>query len=325
MEEASSGWLSLDGSFHVVSDTEITISHLIPLYKSSRFFDIIIANIKELARPTSEIILADRNGDTEFCTAVRRQVEGLPNIRVICDHSDANWVENIAGLIEFARGKYLQILPHDDSTSRIAVDLLCAALDEAPDAVLTYGRVRAFDLAGIPVPKRDELNANEDPGATRWTLDDALPLFWTGRFAGAFKGVIRTAAAQDPKHLFKATPTTVFSERTWLFSLALAGRFVFVPTDILHKRYYADSTHRTWQTTPNAFEEAAHLMAEILRNTLENPEMRDYAIRDVISNAAWRIHSLQNPKDGHFTYQPLPHPRQPREHQLAWGQSYETT
>lgn len=325
MTDVSAGWPNIDGSESESSGAQITISHLIPLYKSSRFLDIILANIKELAGPRVEIILADRNGDTALCAAIRREVDGLPNIRIICDESDANWVENIAGLIDLARGKYLQILPHDDSTSRRAVVTLCAALDAAPDAVLSYGRVRAFDLAGASIPERDKLQTTEDPDATGWTVGDALPLFWTGRFSGAFKGVVRRVVAQDPKHRLTATPTTVFSERAWLFSLALAGRFVFAPTDMLHKRHYLGSTHSTWQMSPSVIEDVTHLMAEMLRNTLEDPEVRTYALRDLISNAAWRVHCLRHPKDGRFVYQALVHPKPLRAHKITWRQSNATS
>lgn len=300
----------------------LTISHLIPLYRSRRFFDIIAANIVELAGSDVEIILADRNGDFEFCNALRDRFHDQANVRVLCDQSNVNWVENIRGLIQIARGRYLQILPHDDSTSKRAVAALCAAMDSSQDAVLAYGRVRAFDLDGNRMPGRDELNASENPQATGWTLEDVLPLFWIGRFGGAFKGVVRTAAAQNPKHLIRATPTTLHSERAWLFSLALAGRFVYVPTDMLHKRYHPTSTHRTWQFTPEAVDDVADLMVDILRTTLEDSDLREYAIRDVISNAALRTHWMRHPEEEKFAYRPLAHHRQFREHRLGWtGQS----
>lgn len=300
----------------------LTISHLIPLYRSRRFLDVIAANIVELAGPDVEIILADRNGDFELCDILREHFQNLPSVQVLCDQSNVSWVENIGRLIQIARGKYLQILPHDDSTSKHAVAALCAALDSSGDAVLAYGRVRAFDLDGNRMPRRDELNASEDPQATSWTLEDVLPMFWIGRFGGAFKGVIRTAAAQNPKHVIRATPTTLHSERAWLFSLALAGRFIYVPTDMLHKRYYPTSTHRTWTFTPEAVEDVADLMVDVLRTALENSDLREYAIRDVVSNAAWRTHRMRHPEDGKFTYRPLAHPGRFREHRLGWtGQS----
>lgn len=300
----------------------LTISHLIPLYRSRRFFDIIAANTVELAGPDVEIILADRNGDFEFCDALRDRFRNLPNVQVLCDQSNVSWVENIGRLIQIARGKYLQILPHDDSTSKHAVAALCAAIDSSQDAVLAYGRVRAFDLDGNHKPGCDNLNAREDPQATGWTLEDVLPMYWIGRFGGAFKGVIRTAAAQNPKHVIRATPTTLHSERAWLFSLALAGRFVFVPTDMLHKRYYPTSTHRSWKFTPEAVDDAANLMVDVLRITLEDLDIREYAIRDVVSNAAWRTHWMRHPEDGKFTYRPLAHPGHFREYRLGWaGQS----
>ncbi|WP_371170303.1 hypothetical protein [Aliiroseovarius sp. 2305UL8-7] len=304
----------------MTKNDEIVISHLIPLFRSHRFLEVIAENIEELALPHSEIILADRNGDSAFCNKLRDRIGERKNVRILCDDSNINWVENIRDLINHARGKYLQILPHDDTTPLSSIEALCAALDAAPDAVLAYGRVRAFDLANRPMPERDELNSSEDPTATSWTLDDALPLFWIGRFAGAFKGVIRSAVAQDRRHVFQATPTTIYSERAWLFSLALAGRFVFVPTDMLHKRYYPESTHRSWVVTPEVFQDVADQMVASVQAALTDDEIRAYATRDILTNAKFRVDALRNPDADRFIYEPyqFSEHRRLRERRLGW-------
>lgn len=286
--------------------SDIKVSHLIPLYKSDRFSKVIIDNITELADQDTEVILADSNGDVVMCERLRIEVQGLPNVRLICDSENLTWVENIARLIKLANGQYFQILPQDDSTSKNAINVMLSALEAAPDAVLAYGRVRAIDLEGHPMPDRDELNSREDPYSTSWTLEDALSLFWLGRFGGAFKGLIRTDVANRPENRLRSTPTTVHSERVWLFSLALVGRFVFVAEDVLRKRHYSQSTHHQWKRTPEAIQSASDLMIRAIREKIADPELSRYAIQDVVSNSALRQHFLRHPEDFQFQYYPLP-------------------
>ena len=300
--------------------SDIKISHLIPLHHSRRFADVIATNVAELAGPDTEILLADRNGDEAFCEDLRAQFTDVPNLRVICDATDATWVGNIAGLLGAARGAIIKILPHDDGTTIAATDAMCAALDTAPDAVLAYGRVRAFALAGAPLPNRDELNSAESAEATGWALNDALPLLWTGRFNGAFKGVIRRATAQLPACRFTATTSTALSERAWLFSLALQGRFQFVPMDVLYKRYYPDSTHHGWTVTAETHEEATQLMINAINHTLHDPALRSYAIQDMRENCAAKHRSMQGCCEK-FRYTPATDPAQNRLRgaPIAWG------
>ncbi len=297
--------------------SDIKVSHLIPLYKSDRFFKIIIDNIIELADQHTEVILADSNGDAAMCERLRIELHGVPNVRLICDSENLTWVENIARLIELANGQYFQILPQDDSTSKEAINMMLLALEAAPEAVLAYGRVRAIDLEGRPMPDRDELNSREDPNSTSWTLDDALSLFWLGRFGGAFKGLIRTDIAKRPENYLRSTPTTIHSERVWLFSLALAGRFVFVAEDVLRKRYYSQSTHHRWKRTPEAIQAASDLMVSTIREKIVDAELSSYAIQDIVSNSALRQHFLAHPDDFQFQYYPLPFGKHLRQQKIG--------
>ena len=87
------------------------ISILIPLYRSSRFQDVIAENIRALSDPDVEVILSDRNGDDSIAKALR--ADGLLSDRVKFNVSSDNrdWVDNINALIESASGDYFRILP----------------------------------------------------------------------------------------------------------------------------------------------------------------------------------------------------------------------
>ena len=283
----------------------IRVSHLIPLYNSARFHDTVVANIEELSDRDDEIILSDRNGDKDYCDRLIRMFSGRKNFRVLLSDDNAHWVENIAGLIAAARGRFLRILPHDDSTDKAAVEALVGMLLHDCRAAVAFGQTVAIDLDGQRMPERDELNLGEGNSTSRWVMEDILPMFWTGRFAGAFKGLIRAEIAKRDALSFRATPGLIHSERAWLFGLGLAGAFRFVPKVVLTKRYYPESTHRSWIKSPKALTDVKDLMADYANALLPSDELVDYANRDLALNAANAVAALR-PGAARFAYQPAP-------------------
>jgi hypothetical protein len=260
-------------------------SCLIPLYRSARFLDIIADNIAAIIDGDVEIILSDRHGDADCRTALKQRFGSAPNIAYIVEADDADWVENMNGLLRRASGRYLRILPHDDTSPRGAHEALLAALEANPDAVGAYGPIEAIGFDGTRMPRQDQPNDEEDAGATGWRLDDPLPLFWTGRFGGAFKGLFRGDVIRARSLFIRKTPALMHSERAWLFGMGLAGRFRFVPEALLVKRYHATSAHRGWRPSAAALLDAAEAMAGYLDAGWVDPALAEFARRDIYWNA----------------------------------------
>lgn len=273
----------------------IRISHLIPLYRSARFIDSIAHNVFHLARPTSEIILADRNGDTALCDMLRVLFAGLPNVTVLCDDTDVSWVGNIQGLMAQVQGTYFQIVPHDDKTSRHAVDQLCDTLDASPDAVLAYGKTQAYDMSWNRIGNAESRDIVDDRPSGAWHINDSLEMLWTGRFNGAFKGVIRADVLKKQALAFKASQTTILSERAWLAALAMTGRLAWVPLVMLEKRFYPESTHRQWVVTPEVIDDLRDMLIDYATTIFAtSPERRNYAVRSIVANAGWQRYCVQS-------------------------------
>jgi hypothetical protein len=262
------------------------LSCLIPLYRSQAYFDIICKNIDTHLDADAEILISDRHGldDTASRLAVRYAGEKRVRVMVLLDQGD--WVTNICGLLLACRGRYLRIIPHDDSASRASTLSLTKALDDNGDAVLASGIVRAVDLQGVALPQLDQLNAGESRRAKTWSLEDALSLFWHGRFQGAFKGVVRADVIRSRRLLIKKTPTLIGSERAWLFGLALVGRFQFVPESVLVKRYYKGSTSSSWEYTPQVHADVARVMMDYCDDLIADATARERAKRSLAA-CAW--------------------------------------
>jgi len=263
-------------------------SVLIPLYRSSRFYDVIRDNIEALLDCDVEIVLSDRNGDETLFGRLAWRFGRHPKIRFLKASDDGDWIDNANALIAAAEGEYVRILPHDDSAGAEDLAALEAVLDAAPEAVLAFGRVLAIAPDRTRLPGRDQLNAAEERAGRDWTISDAAPLFWTGRFAGAFKGLVRTRTIRERDLAIRKTATGANSERCWLFGLALAGAFRVAPGSTLVKRYYAESTSRSWRRTPETIRDAARTMAGYARSQIADPDVRAYVEADLEENARRR-------------------------------------
>lgn len=285
------------------------VSCLIPLYRSRRFERVITDNIDSIVDADVEILISDRHGDDDCVDRLRSRYAGRDNVRFMVASDRADWVDNINGLMAEATGEYLRILPHDDSSDLSALSRLVDALDAAPDAVLAYGAVEAVDIDGNRLPEKDALNAGEDPAERRWKLRDALPLFWSGRFNGSFKGLVRTETLRRAGLHIRKTPQLVHSERAWLFGLALCGRFRFVPGTMLTKRYYETSTHRSWPNTGQIILDVAGVMAAYSRANIVAGDARAFCIRDIYWNALRRRRQIETPDRRGHRYLPYPDPR----------------
>lgn len=262
-----------------------TLSCLIPLYKSSRFIDLIIANIEAQLELDSEVIVSDRHSLDGAAEMLRRRYVANPRVKIHSASDGADWVDNINGLVEAASGRYLRIIPHDDTASATSTRLLISALESFPDAVLSYGIVQACQLDGAAIPEKDQLNSRERPMSCEWSLENALSLFWNGRYGGAFKGVARAGIVKSRGLLMKKTASLVNSERAWLFGLALVGPFVFVPDSIFLKRYHAGSVHASWSRSPETIRNAVVTMELYCDELISDPRLREKAKSNLRANA----------------------------------------
>jgi GT2 family glycosyltransferase len=261
------------------------LSCLIPLYRSRRFMEIIRANIDAHLELDAEIIISDRHLLDDTTTILSEIYRGERNVKIIEAKDELNWVDNINILVSACGGEYFRITPHDDTATAESTRRLTEALDRDTSAILAYGVVHACTLHGRPLPDKDHSNATEMPGVSQWNLEDALSLFWMGRYGGSFKGVVRAKMVRKSNLLIKKTPTLIHSERAWLFALALKGPFSFVPDSILIKRYYEDSTHRTWKHTAQTLLDVAATMQEYCTELLEDSALQRQAIFNVLVNA----------------------------------------
>ncbi|WP_291841602.1 hypothetical protein [Maricaulis sp.] len=262
------------------------VTVLIPLYRSGRFLPILSETIRTHLETGIPVTVSDRNGDAALIGTLRDQFAGASGFSsFVCDDDD-HWVANMNSLIAATQTPYFRILPHDDSASPESTLRMCRALEADPDAVLAFGPVRAWSLDGVRMPDRDQSNADMADGHRHWRRDTALALFWSGRCAGAFKGVVRRIPkGLDSPLMIRPTPSLAHSERIWLSALGLLGHFRLEPDAVLHKRYYDESTHRRWKFNAAEYADAASVLLDYVAALIEPGEDRQRAERAIRNTA----------------------------------------
>jgi len=267
---------------------------LIPLYRSWRFRKIITTNIDQHIKNGASIIISDRHLFDKTIEYLEKHYQNESTITFIRLNDKADWVDNINTMISTVKTDYFRIIPHDDTASFESSQLLINALENNSKAILASGIVHAKNLFNFRIRKHDELNIDEENRSWGLAHEEALSVYWQSRFAGAFKGVIRSKTIIDNDTFIKKTHTLVHSERTWLFALALLGEFCFVPKSTLIKRYHANSTQKSWQYTDQTTIQAAQIMCQYCDQLLTDSKMIEQLKFSLYLNALEKIRPFKS-------------------------------
>lgn len=253
------------------------VSVAIPLYKSLRFIDIIVANIKAIDYPNVEILVSDRHCADNAIEILEEQFKGDSRCKFYKATDQINWPEHYNFLLQIATGQYFCWMPHDDSYPADYISQLASCLDKHPETLLAYGKMQTIDLNNQRIENKflHELPVDENDD---WTMLVAIKLLVFQHLETAFRGVFRRDAVMHAKHFIRPTGRTVGCDTYWLFGLALLGRLQYVPTCYCLKRFYGDSTHVIqWSPQPE------------LQRIIDGLKVSNSYIRDFVVNRkeAW--------------------------------------
>jgi GT2 family glycosyltransferase len=217
----------------------------IPLYRSSRFLDIVVANIEAIAYPNVEIIVSDRHMFDDALDRLRERYGEDARFRFLEGRDELDWVGNFNLLLRSAMGRYFVWMAHDDTFSSNYIDDLVAALEAHPDAVLAFGKVDQVSLDDflptfpfVPPP----VSADGE-----WTLGSSLRVLTLWQLWIPFRGLFRRDVVEEAGLYVRPTYRNIRADMYWVFGLSLKGRLCFVPSCTCTKRFYRASTGADWR------------------------------------------------------------------------------
>jgi len=246
-----------------------------------------------------EILVSDRHLHDDAALELGAEFANDSRVRIIRATDQLNWVSHADFLLHEARGIYWRFLPHDDISPPGAVQVLSAALDSNPEAVLSYGQTVAINASGHRIPYFDHGEATPSTNSRLDQLDVSADLFWFGYSLGAFKGLVRRDVALARGANIRATPNLMYSDRAWLFALKVIGPFVFVQKPTLVKRYMEGTVTTSWGESIEVVSGVTETLCKYADDLLADKTERDY-IRAAIHRRMHRRligHSLRARRD----------------------------
>lgn len=210
------------------------ISVTLPVYNGERYLLRSLNSILRQEDADFELLVADNcstDATEEICRAVSRDdtrvryLRRTQNIGVIANHNR---------LVAEARGELLSYAAADDEYSPQRLGYLSNALSRAPEAVLAFSDVTEINGEGEVIGHwRNECLTDHHDRAVR-----LRELYTKRNLAYQFYGLIRRRA------LLKTMlqPPYKASDRLILAELALYGKFVHVPHELLRHRSHTEQT-----------------------------------------------------------------------------------
>jgi hypothetical protein len=162
-----------------------------------------------------------------------------PRVRYVAAAANAGAAWNMNRVVELSTGEYFKWAMADDVCEPTLIASCVEVLDRDPGVVLACGRVTIID-------EQDRVVRNLAPA---WDLQSPRPedrarhaILWGGHWANAdaLQGVIR----RDALVRTKLVPKYQGGDKRPLVELALMGRFVELPANLLLRRTHDQSSGR---------------------------------------------------------------------------------
>jgi len=255
-----------------------SITVAVPLHRSTRWLDVITANVRALPNEVTHVVLSDRTCEDDAAEVLRARLADDPRVRVIAEPRGIGWVDHYQLLLDEATTDLFMWMPHDDDFEASWVPTLIDTLDRHPQAWIAWGHEACTSADGVtpvgtwPHPR---------PGVVRgW---GALRLILHGEAGLPIRGLLRRRAILDSGLRFEHRPDFGGVDQLWVFAVALQSALVYDDRTETTKRFYAGSTHTQW-----GMERPGHLELEVVRLLHEHGPggLQGLAMRSV-ARLAW--------------------------------------
>lgn len=212
------------------------ISVGMPVYNGERFLAAAIDSVLAQTQTDFELVIAD-NASTDSTPEICADYAARDaRIRIVRNDQNIGAAGNYNLLVDEARGAFFRWHNADDLIDPRAHALCLAALQQHPDAVLSYGLTMLIDEDGKRTDKfNDNLGIMADDPAERFRS-----FFERYRLTNAIYGLMRTDAVRN---------TTVFGDGSlpaadiaFMAELILLGGFFEIPEVLFYRRMHPESS-----------------------------------------------------------------------------------
>jgi hypothetical protein len=257
----------------------------VPLHRSARWVENVVANVRALPSPVTEVLISDRTVEDDGAEQLRALLADDPRVQIVSEPRGLGWEEHYQLLLEEAAGELFSWMPHDDRFDPSWVPTLVDALQAHPEAWLAFGTMRCVGADGT-TPAGSW--PHPEPGPVQgW---GALRMVLRNEMGVPFRGVLRRREVLASGLRLEHDPQVPPIDMLWTFALAMRSGLVYDDTTTTWKRFYATSTHARWGTAaPGAIERE---VLAVLRQ--DGPGGATGAAMRAVSRLAW-VHGRLRP------------------------------
>jgi glycosyltransferase involved in cell wall biosynthesis len=220
--------------------TSVTIG--IPLYRSRRFVDSILRNVRAIDYPRVDILISDRHHDDDAIDLLAEALKDDGRVTILRATDRIGWVDHFNALLQAASGDYFMWMLHDDQYPAGLVGKLAACLDAHPDVVAACPRGIRVGAAGNVVGRaRADLPDDGSPAQA------ALRMLTTQRVSPVH-ALLRRQVLASAGLSIRHTAGDVDADMYWTYGVRLCGRVMRVPDCSFTKLMHPESESASWRT-----------------------------------------------------------------------------
>ena len=226
----------------------------LPVYNGERFLALALDSLLAQTFGDFELVIADNASADRTEEICRSYAEVDARVQYVRNRKNYGAIWNFNSVFRLTRGAYFKWAAYDDVCEPGFLARCVEALDDDPGVVLACPRVDGIDEEGRPAPLvsrqghglelRTGMNLGVDPDVSPASSDPVSRwrfmmryLWWTPHLYGLIRA--------DALGRTKLHPVHYNGDHMLLAELALLGRFVEIPEELLHLRLHAARTSRT--------------------------------------------------------------------------------
>jgi len=226
-------------------EDEPLISLIFPLYNSSRFIDRIIQNVEAVRYSNVEFLFGDRHGLDDCIEILESKYGHDARFRFFKSNDGEDWRVNTNHLIAQAKGDYYRFMPHDDFFLRCGLREMLQEFVRFPETILVYSPVKHY-FNTDPVKKL--YGAEKDyatENAIDWDFNWIMRFNYPMKCTGSFRGLVDLKKVRANNVVIENS--SAFSDRYYLFGLALIGKFRYSNHGYSEKEIWEGSVSYEWK------------------------------------------------------------------------------
>ena len=214
---------------------EPRVSIGLPVYNAEKYLREAVDSFLAQTYTNFELVIADNASSDGTESICREYAGGDPRIRYFRNPRNLGAAPNFNRVFELSTGEYFKWAPYDDLIEPEFLDRCVQVLDNHPDVVLCYSRVKIID-------ENSRFEVDHNPGPDTSSLDPPKRfrnLMLHPEYAVQQMGLIRSALLRKT-HMHGSFPS---SDEILLSELALLGNFHEIPDRLyLYRRHRGQSS-----------------------------------------------------------------------------------